>query len=150
VRFDTSSTARRDADHRQSATISDAHPHGALTVAQVIQKSSNVGTAKIAAMLRPSRCGHVRRGRLRAAAGLGFPGEVTGRLRPWKSWRPIEQATMSYGHGISVSLMQLARAYTVFRPRRRHGSLSLTKTDGMPWRRSRCSASRRRAKCGHA
>jgi hypothetical protein len=45
---------------------------------------------------------------------LGFPGEVTGRLRPWKSWRPIEQATMSYGHGISVSLIQLARAYSVF------------------------------------
>jgi cell division protein FtsI (penicillin-binding protein 3) len=46
---------------------------------------------------------------------LGFPGEVSGRLRPWKTWRPIEQATMSYGHGISVSLIQLARAYTVLR-----------------------------------
>jgi cell division protein FtsI (penicillin-binding protein 3) len=45
---------------------------------------------------------------------LDFPGEVTGRLRPWKTWRPIEQATMAYGHGISVSLIQLARAYTVF------------------------------------
>jgi cell division protein FtsI (penicillin-binding protein 3) len=45
---------------------------------------------------------------------LGFPGEVSGRLRPWKTWRPIEQATMSFGHGISVSLIQLARAYTVF------------------------------------
>jgi cell division protein FtsI (penicillin-binding protein 3) len=61
---------------------------------------------------------------------LGFPGEVSGRLRPWKNWKPIEQATMSYGHGISVSLVQLARAYSVFA---RDGDvipLSLLKTDG--------------------
>ena len=45
---------------------------------------------------------------------MSCPGEVGGRLRAWKNWRPIEQATMSYGHGISVSLIQLARAYTVF------------------------------------
>ncbi len=44
----------------------------------------------------------------------GFPGEVAGRLRPAKTWKPIEQATMAYGHGISVNLVQLARAYTVF------------------------------------
>ena len=42
----------------------------------------------------------------------GFPGEASGRVRP--PWKPIEQATMSYGHGISLSLMQLARAYTIF------------------------------------
>ena len=64
--------------------------------------------------------------------GLGFPGEVTGRLRAWKGWRPIEQATMSYGHGLSVSLMQLARAYTVFAREGDMVPLSLTKTDGMP------------------
>jgi cell division protein FtsI (penicillin-binding protein 3) len=44
----------------------------------------------------------------------GFPGESFGRLRPAKSWRPIEQATISYGHGVSVNLLQLARGYTVF------------------------------------
>jgi cell division protein FtsI (penicillin-binding protein 3) len=49
-----------------------------------------------------------------AQPGLGFPGEAAGVLRPAATWRPIEQATMAYGHGISVSLMQLARAYTVF------------------------------------
>ncbi|WP_300454144.1 penicillin-binding protein 2 [Accumulibacter sp.] len=98
-----------------SATISDAHPHGALSVAQVIQKSSNVGAAKIAAMLPYQKMWEmfddVGFGQL---PGLGFPGEVSGRVRPWKSWRPIEQATMAYGHGISVSLIQLARAYSVF------------------------------------
>ena len=98
-----------------SATIADAHPHGALTVGQVIQKSSNVGVSKMALTLPPQDMWDmfdaVGFGQL---PRLGFPGEVTGRLRPWKNWRPIEQATMSYGHGISVSLIQLARAYTVF------------------------------------
>lgn len=98
-----------------SATISDAHPHGALSVAQVIQKSSNVGVTKMALTIPPQEMWQmfdsVGFGQV---PQLGFPGEVTGRLRPWKKWRPIEQATMSYGHGISVSLIQLARAYSVF------------------------------------
>ena len=115
VRFDTVINTAPGRLTIGSATISDAHPHGALTVAQVIQKSSNVGTAKIAALLTPLQMwdmfeavgfGQISR--------LGFPGEVSGRVRPWKTWRPIEQATMAYGHGISVSLLQLARAYSVF------------------------------------
>ncbi|MEN9544877.1 MAG: hypothetical protein RLZZ598_1710 [Pseudomonadota bacterium] len=97
------------------STISDAHPHGLLTVEQVIQKSSNVGTTKIA-MQMPAR----EMWEMFTAIGLGqkpqlaFPGAVSGRLRPYKSWRPIEQATMSYGYGLSASLFQLAQAYTVF------------------------------------
>ncbi|MBE2258032.1 MAG: penicillin-binding protein 2 [Candidatus Accumulibacter sp.] len=112
------------------ATISDTHPHGALTVAQVIQKSSNVGAAKIAAMLPAQKMWQmfddVGFGQV---PQLGFPGEVTGRLRPWKTWRPIEQATMSYGHGISVSLIQLARAYSVFARDGDLVPLSLTRVD---------------------
>ncbi len=97
------------------STISDAHPHGALTVAQVIQKSSNVGTVKMAMQMQPREMWE-----LFSAVGFGqrpqieFPGAVTGRLRPYKTWRPIEQATMSFGYGLSTSLYQLARAYTVF------------------------------------
>ncbi|MGB2817164.1 MAG: penicillin-binding protein 2 [Burkholderiaceae bacterium] len=96
-------------------TIGDAHAHGLLTVEEVVSKSSNVGTAKIALELPAQTLWD-----LYTAAGfgqapqLGFPGAVTGRLRPAKSWRPIEQATISYGHGVSVTLMQLARAYTAF------------------------------------
>jgi cell division protein FtsI (penicillin-binding protein 3) len=96
------------------STIRDAHPHGALSVAQVIQKSSNVGTVKLA-MAMPAR----EMWELYTQVGIGqkpqidFPGAVTGRLRPYKTWRPIEHATMSYGYGLSVSLFQLARAYTV-------------------------------------
>ncbi len=98
-----------------SATISDPRPHGVLTVAEVIQKSSNIGTAKIALGFAPREMWELfdKLG-FGQMPNLGFPGEVNGRLRPWKSWRPIEQATMSYGHGIAVSLIQLARAYTVF------------------------------------
>ncbi|MGB0127892.1 MAG: penicillin-binding protein 2 [Rhodocyclaceae bacterium] len=115
------------------ATISDAHPHGMLTVAEVIQKSSNVGVAKIAATLS-----YQDMWRMFDTAGfgtpprLGFPGESGGRLRPYKNWRPIEQATMSYGHGIAVSLMQLANSYLAFA---RDGSavpLSLTRLDAAP------------------
>lgn len=98
-----------------SATIHDAHTEGALTVEQVIQKSSNVGAAKIALSLPPETMW-----RMLAEAGFGsapktgFPGEVAGRLRSPQTWKPIEQATMAYGHGISVNLVQLARAYTIF------------------------------------
>ena len=98
-----------------TATISDSHAHGLLTVSQIIQKSSNIGTAKIALQMPPQEMWE-----LFTATGFGqqprfgFPGAVAGRVRPYKSWRPIEQATMSYGHGISVSLIQLARAYTIF------------------------------------
>lgn len=97
------------------STISDAHPHGVLSVEEVIQKSSNVGTVKMAMQMEPREMWEVF-----SAAGFGhkpqleFPGAVGGKLRPYKSWRPIEQATMSYGYGLSASLFQMARSYTVF------------------------------------
>ncbi len=94
-------------------TIGDTHDYGLLTVAEVVAKSSNIGTAKIALEISPqtlyetySELGFGR------APQIGFPGATSGRLRPGKSWRPIEQATISYGHGVTVSLMQLVRAYT--------------------------------------
>ena len=97
------------------SVISDTHANGELTVAQVIQKSSNVGTTKIALSLpRESMWEMFDSLGLGRQPALGFPGEAAGRVRPWKNWRPIEQATMSYGHGISLSLIQLARAYSVF------------------------------------
>lgn len=112
------------------ATITDAHPHGELTVNQVIQKSSNVGIVKIAMQMQSreiwtmfNQLGFGQKPQ------LAFPGVVGGRLRAYKSWRPIEQATMSYGYGLSCSLFQLAHAYSVFA---RDGELipvTLTKTN---------------------
>ena len=113
------------------STISDAHPHEVLTVNEIIQKSSNVGTVKMAMQMHPREMWETY-----AQAGFGqkpqvpFPGAVSGRLRPYKTWRPIEQATMSYGYGLSASLFQLAQAYTIFA---RNGELipvSMLKTEG--------------------
>ncbi|TMH24040.1 MAG: penicillin-binding protein 2 [Betaproteobacteria bacterium] len=96
-------------------TIRDVHPAAALTVTQVLQKSSNVGAAKLAlAMPREALWDFYHRLGFGTAPQLGFPGAAAGRLRAYRSWRPIEQATMAYGHGISLSLIQLARAYTIF------------------------------------
>ncbi|MCC6472792.1 MAG: penicillin-binding protein 2 [Burkholderiales bacterium] len=97
------------------ATISDAHPLGTLSVSQVSQKSSNVGTAKIGLGMEPEQMWDMfSRAGFGAAPAVPFPGAVGGRLRPAASWRPIEQATMAYGYGISVSLFQLAQAYSIF------------------------------------
>jgi cell division protein FtsI (penicillin-binding protein 3) len=115
------------------STIRDAHPHGDLTVEEVIQKSSNVGTVKMAMQMQAREMWE-----LYTQVGLGqrpqidFPGAVSGRLRPYKTWRPVEQATMSYGYGLSASLFQLARAYTVFA---RDGELmptSIVKNQNLP------------------
>jgi cell division protein FtsI (penicillin-binding protein 3) len=112
------------------ATITDSHPHGVLTVNEIIQKSSNVGTVKMAMRAEPKEMWEFY-----SQAGFGqkpqlpFPGVVSGKLRAYKTWRPIEQATMSYGYGLSASLFQLARSYSVFA---RDGELipvTLTKTD---------------------
>ena len=97
-------------------TIHDAHrDNHLLTVSQVIQKSSNVGSAKIALSMEPQDLWQVlTTAGFGAMPRSGFPGEASGRLRDFDNWKPIEQATVSYGHGISVSLLQLARAYTIF------------------------------------
>lgn len=94
-------------------TIGDTHDYGLLTVAEVVAKSSNIGTVKIALEISPqtlyetySELGFGK------APHIGFPGATSGRLRPGKTWRPVEQATISYGYGVTVSLMQMVRAYT--------------------------------------
>jgi cell division protein FtsI (penicillin-binding protein 3) len=95
--------------------IHDTHPEASLTVAQVIQKSSNVGASKIALTMKPEQFWHsLNEMGFGKTTGCEFPGEAAGRLRDYKKWMPIEQATMSFGNGISVNLLQLARAYTVF------------------------------------
>jgi cell division protein FtsI (penicillin-binding protein 3) len=95
--------------------ITDEHPLPAMTVAQIVQKSSNVGTAKMA-MQMPAR--EIWDFYTRVGFGqkpqIDFPGRVTGKLRSHTAWRPIDQATIGFGYGVSVSLMQLAQAYTIF------------------------------------
>ena len=112
------------------STITDAHPHGPLTVNEVIQKSSNVGTVKMAMQTQPHEMWEMY-----SQVGFGqkpqvpFPGVVSGRLRAYKTWRPIEQATMSYGYGLSASLFQLARAYSVFAREGELAPVTMLKSD---------------------
>jgi len=107
------------------------HSRPSMTVSQIIQKSSNVGTVKISQKLEPREMGE-----LYQALGfgtkpqIGFPGAATGKLRPWRGWKPVEKATMAYGYGLSVSLLQIARAYTALA---RDGELApLTLVKGEP------------------
>jgi cell division protein FtsI (penicillin-binding protein 3) len=114
-------------------TIGDAHVHGMLTVEEVVAKSSNVGTAKIALDLPPQTLWDTYTALgFGQAPRLGFPGAVAGRLRPAKTWRPIEQATISYGHGVSVTLVQLARAYSAIARDGELVPLTLTKSEESP------------------
>ncbi|HRO60330.1 MAG TPA: penicillin-binding protein 2 [Burkholderiaceae bacterium] len=112
-------------------TIGDSRRHGELTVAEVIQKSSNVGTAKMALEMQAQQMWefYTRLG-FGQAPRIGFPGAVAGRVRPYRNWKPIEQVTMSYGHGMSVSLLQLARAYSVFARDGELVPLSMFRVDG--------------------
>jgi cell division protein FtsI (penicillin-binding protein 3) len=113
--------------------ITDTHPYSVLTVSEVVQKSSNIGTVKMAMQLQPQEMWEMFQAiGLGQAPDLGFPGAVAGRLRPYKNWVPIEQATMSYGYGLSASLFQMARAYSIFA---RDGELvpaSIYKTKAVP------------------
>jgi cell division protein FtsI (penicillin-binding protein 3) len=96
-------------------TIRDTHAHGVIDVSTIIQKSSNIGVSKIAlAMPSEEMWNMFTKSGFGQAPRFGFPGAVAGRVRPYKSWRPVEQANMSFGQGISVSLLQLARAYLIF------------------------------------
>lgn len=95
--------------------IADTHPKGVLSLGEAIQVSSNVVMAKLALEMRGEDYWRLlSNAGLGAQPGSGLPGEASGRLRPYNTWRPIEKATMSYGHGLSVSLLQLAHAYTAF------------------------------------
>ncbi len=95
--------------------ITDTHPKGVMTLAESIQVSSNVAVAKIALETRGEDYWNLlTRAGLGAQPKSGMPGEASGRLRPFATWRPIEKATMSFGHGLSLSLLQLAHAYTAF------------------------------------
>ena len=96
--------------------ITDTHPEKVnLTVSEIIKVSSNVGSAKIALQLDSEDLWKMFSGvGFGGLPNSGFPGESSGRLRKYVNWKKIEKATMSFGHGISVSLLQLARAYTVF------------------------------------
>ncbi len=94
--------------------VRDARDYGRIDVATVIQKSSNVGAAKIALSLEPGRMwSMLMRAGMGQPTGVALPGEVSGHASARPSHRPIERATLAFGYGVSVTALQLARAYTV-------------------------------------
>jgi len=99
----------------QGATISDVKANGVLDTGGILLKSSNIGMTMISEKLESREMWALfNELGLGQVPQTGFPGAAAGRLRPWERWRLIEKATMSYGYGLSVSLLQMARAYTSF------------------------------------
>lgn len=97
------------------AVIHDTSNHGSLTVAQALQKSSNIALAKLALNLPAETIWNkYQEYGIGRAPELTFPGVASGRLRSYQRWRPIEQATMAYGYGLSMSLLQIAQMYTAY------------------------------------
>jgi cell division protein FtsI (penicillin-binding protein 3) len=93
-------------------TISDHHNYGPIDVTGIITKSSNVGATKLALQLQPEQLWSVYdRFGYGDVTGVGFPGESAGVLRNHQRWRRVEQATLSYGYGLSVTTLQLASAF---------------------------------------
>ena len=117
----------------QGATISDVSKNGTLDPAGVLLKSSNIGMTLISEKLNANEMwGRFSELGFGQVPQIGFRGSAAGRLRPWERWRLIEKATMSYGYGLSVSLLQMARAYTVFARNGDMVGLTLLKRDSAP------------------
>ncbi len=95
--------------------VKDIHNYGVLDVTRILQKSSNVGVTKIALSI-PSSKFFAFYNNLGFGQPLetGFPGEATGRLPHHRGWNHFEQATLSFGYGLSASTLQMARAYLAF------------------------------------
>jgi len=95
-------------------TVRDPRNYGVIDLATVIQKSSNVGAARVALALEPRELWQVfTRVGFGSGTGSGFPGEAQGVLKHYFDWGEIHRATLAYGYGLSVSALQLAQAYTV-------------------------------------
>ena len=117
----------------QGATISDVSANGTLDPAGVLLKSSNIGMTLISEKLEAREMwGRFNELGFGQVPQTGFPGAAAGRLRPYERWRLIEKATMAYGYGLSVSLLQMARAYTVFAREGDMIGLTLLKREDQP------------------
>jgi cell division protein FtsI (penicillin-binding protein 3) len=110
--------------------ITDTHSYGVLSVAQIIQKSSNIGTSRIALQMEPEEMwGMFQAVGFGQAPKLGFPGAVAGLVKPYDKWGKLDQASMSYGYSISTSLFQIAKAYTIFVREGELATISMKKID---------------------
>ncbi len=126
-RIPTSPGQLRVSDH----TIKDEKDYGVLDLTNILKKSSNVGASKIALSLGPEPIWQVYSNiGFGQSTGSGFPGESSGLLNAYTNWSEVELATMSFGHGIAVSAIQLAQAYSVLANQGLLRPISFQKVEG--------------------
>jgi len=114
-------------------TVKDKHNLGTIDVTTALAKSSNVAVAKVALSLRPQDMrGTLDRLGFGRVTGSGYPGESAGILTSAEHWRPIYQATISYGYGLSVTPLQLAQAYAALASGGVRRPVSLRRVDVTP------------------
>jgi cell division protein FtsI (penicillin-binding protein 3) len=126
-RIETKPGYLRVSDH----TIKDHKNYGNLDLTNILKKSSNVGASKIALSLGPERIWQVYSNiGFGQSTGSGFPGESAGLLNNYNAWSEVELATMSFGHGIAVTALQLAQAYSVLAAKGVLRPISFQKVEG--------------------
>ena len=113
--------------------VRDVHSYGTLDVTGIITKSSNVGAVKLAQKMDyASLWGLYDQLGFGHKTGVEFPAETRGTLRPYKTWRVFEHATMAFGYGLSVTALQLAQAYSVLAADGVKRPVTLIKRDEVP------------------
>ncbi|MGY6275867.1 peptidoglycan D,D-transpeptidase FtsI family protein [Methylomonas sp. MgM2] len=113
--------------------VKDIHNYGTLDLTLVLQKSSNIAVTKLAMSMPPEYFWSVYSNLgFGTSAGVGFPGEASGSLLDYQGWHEFDQATLSFGYGVSTSILQLARAYTALADDGIIHSVSLLKRDEDP------------------
>jgi cell division protein FtsI (penicillin-binding protein 3) len=116
-----------------SKLIEDKRNLGKINLATLLARSSNVGATKVAMSLQPEVLYSVLSGfGLGRLSASGFPGESAGLLSHHSNWRPISQATLAYGYGLSVTPLQLAQAYAIIAADGLHRPVSLLRTEQAP------------------
>ena len=114
-------------------TFVDSSNYGELKLEDVLSKSSQVGTTKVALALDPDSTRELfQRVGFGEVVGSGFPGETLGSLPAYRKWDPVTQATFAFGYGLSVSSLQLARAYAVLANDGIRREISLVALDSEP------------------
>ncbi len=111
-------------------TIKDIRNYGVLDLAGILRKSSNVGASRVAMSLEKQELWESFRDYgFGEASGVTFPGESSGYFRHYSQWQPLDHATAGFGYGMSLSITQLARAYSVIANQGRLVDLSLLRKE---------------------
>lgn len=119
--------------HLGRNVVKDVHNYGTLDLTHVLQKSSNIAVTQLAMTMPPEYFwGIYSRLGFGTSAGVGFPGEASGSLLDYQGWHEFDQAILSFGYGVSTSILQLARAYTALADDGVIHSVTLLKRDEDP------------------